>query len=89
MKCSIFNTVIPRCLLDISSDKLETTPEYILNMVVVPHTLDISKLHGAERLAIAKQALEGFTRDGFIKIVGHGIPEDEITRLLSWVITES
>jgi isopenicillin N synthase-like dioxygenase len=52
-------------------------------MVVAPRTLDLSKFHGPERLEFAKQALEAFVQDGFFKITGHGIPTEEITRLLA------
>lgn len=55
-------------------------------MVVVPRTLDLSKFHGPGRLEFAKQALEAFAQDGFIKIIGHGIPSEEISRLLAWVL---
>jgi len=56
-------------------------------MVLVPRTLDLSKFHGTEpeRLVFAKEALEGFAKDGFIKIIGHGIPVEDMTRLLDWV----
>jgi isopenicillin N synthase-like dioxygenase len=48
-------------------------------------TLDLSKLQSPERLELAKQTLEGFARDGFIKIVGHGMTENELTQILAWV----
>jgi len=50
-----------------------------------PVVLDLSDFDGPGRLEFADKALEGFKRDGFIKIVGHGIPASDIKQLLAWV----
>lgn len=49
-----------------------------------PIVLDLSEFDGPNQLEFANKALEGFRRDGFIKIVGHGIPDSEIAQLLAW-----
>jgi len=49
-----------------------------------PVVLDLSDFDGPGRLEFADKALEGFKRDGFIKIVGHGIPASDIKQLLAW-----
>ncbi|ETS81353.1 hypothetical protein PFICI_06355 [Pestalotiopsis fici W106-1] len=50
---------------------------------MTPFTLDLSDFQ-SNSPEFARKALEGFRRDGFIKLVGHGISESEINQLLAW-----
>lgn len=51
-------------------------------------TLDLSLYTDGdtgERQKLASQLLESLSKDGFVKLVGHGISRETVNELLRWV----